>query len=231
MGHCTYCGSEAGKLTCEHIISRAVCHILWGKPTRNRAESQQFPNGCVLDLEQKIKDVCAKCNSQLSIYDEAGKRFATIIRKIDDLRGAVLPLDNDIVGWLVKTHCNIIRTAKGNFPISKNIYDALINHQPLPQNLFLLLFAGCIATQSELQKLRGGTLPYALQRVTHDQDNQIILSHLRLKLVDTCFILPSNNKYKNVANRTDSFLTKVKFSCTVRISPTLIQQGSLSLSS
>src|SRR2546430_5719400 len=93
---CVYCsGVRAAKLTREHIISKTVLEAVFGLDIRCLSRSTAAGDRMLIDEEHVIKDVCGKCNSDLSVYDEAGRDFITVIHGRLDAHGGPLPCHSE----------------------------------------------------------------------------------------------------------------------------------------
>ena len=107
---CIYCGEPMiGTASKEHVISKAVLQVPFGKDISNVTTSELFGDEFLPNHEQTIKDVCRKCNNSLSLYDVAGAELVRSLHNYYDLDQMRLAVSNKTIGWIIKTHLNFLR--------------------------------------------------------------------------------------------------------------------------
>lgn len=161
---CVYChGASGEQMSGEHVISRTVLKAIGGEEIHNVT---RLPNGKFLtDHEQIIKDVCVPCNNSLSPYDVAGRELVLELDPLLDMTGCRLAINRERLGWVVKTHLNLVRMIRDKetqraYEIDAGLLDALRNHQHLPQDRFQLLVEGWQTDQALWDVSDGKNIPY-----------------------------------------------------------------------
>jgi hypothetical protein len=213
---CIYCGnSKSSKLTGEHSISRGVFEIFF-YPIEYigiRTKSELFGDKTLANTQPRIKDVCIQCNSDLHIYDDNGKILAQAINPFADITGVKLPFNEKILGWLIKTHLNCIRTfpnkdTRKKYAFNKSIFEAIINYEPIPTDLYKL----CVEGWQGIDYLWDGPKRMNAFYYTSVELLQlrILVSDLRLKTFKTFLLLPTDSDYTNFENRSKSAIEEMK---------------------
>jgi hypothetical protein len=162
MSKCAYCGQDA-KPTREHIIPAFIYNY---QKLNGGHEGWNEKAGKVLANEAKIKDTCAKCNSEAlgsldgdakTTLDELGVFTENFLNA-----SALLKCDYDsFTRWLLKVTFNSAR-ATGNTPdIFKLLVPYMLGQDKTPDNVFIL---GAIHKPAKLttkeMKEHKGVLPY-----------------------------------------------------------------------
>jgi len=189
----------------EHIVSEAVLKTFYGRNIKNLVstrKSGQFKR--LTNYEDVIRDVCAKCNSLLTEYDNAGKLFAENIN--DCLKEDKLALDfsKETLNWLIKTHLNNIRqnSEVGNCSIivNKNIYKSLIEKKLVNKDMYSLVFQ-TVNIKSNIWKEK--KRPSSMYTTTGKINDEIAFSQITFKYINTFLLLPISGTY-------DSFKENLK---------------------
>jgi ubiquitin len=215
---CIYCNNTP--VTKEHVVNEAVYHEFFGKPMSFIVKHSQL--GEKQNRVDKIADVCGVCNNvRLQPYDHAAKILARATKNV--IRGyeSDLPFSADVVGWLLKTHCNILRrhgTPQNAANISSRIYEYLRRHETVPRELYRLVLTMFIA-DSKLFPTKQGDLPLIWKIETREFTGpRIMRSYFRMGHFESFFYLPSDNDYCGFDERATSvvreiypFLTPISF--------------------
>lgn len=205
---CVYCGSEEKKLTREHIVSKSVLKAIFGPDIENTARLPIGRGGQFLfDYEPQVRDVCGECNHALSPYDVAGVELAHAIRPYHDATGRTIPLTQDTLGWLLKTHLNEMRaTPDENFaqPRAKSsIYRALLKHNQVSLNWYRLYVEGWEGDSGWWTKDSPRSIEYLSYKGLQDAATTIYISNFRLAWLDTFLLLPMDGNYREFKARCD----------------------------
>ncbi len=215
---CIYCNnSRSSKLTVEHSISKAVFEVLFYplKHIGTRSRSEIYGDKTLINTMPSVKDVCMKCNSDLHKYDEAGKHFAKSISPFADITGIQIPFNEKILGWLIKTHLNCIRSfpnleTRKKYVINRSILNAIINYTPIPDGLYKLYIEGWQgvdylwddASTKRIQIMNFISVELLRQK--------ILVSDLRIKTLRTFLLLPADSDYTDFEDRTKSAFDEMK---------------------
>lgn len=202
---CVYCGKYK-RPSGEHVISRVVLKTIFGEKVRNFTHSELFDNNTLKDYQHKILDVCSECNSKLSIYDNAGAELVSEINQHNDLTNVKILLNEHMVGWLIKTHLNFIRL----FPdkrtskivaIKNNFFDRLINFRGPNDDLFSILVSGHKGKDYYWNENDERRISYFHYSHVSFPSQEILVSHFRIKALDTFMLLPLNGEYDDFQMR------------------------------
>lgn len=210
---CFYCGGAKGEKTSEeHVISRAVLTAIFGDPIKSVSRSPVFGGKTLQNHEQTIKDVCAGCNSALSSYDSAGVDLVSAVHRFHDARGQEIPFSENILGWLIKTHLNFMRVIKDAktgmvYPVDEAIRSALVNRTPVPHSLFALFLEG-LEGYPELWDFQGPEqVQYFYYRSGQEGSQEIVISELRVKAINTVLLIPANSSHEDFEARAFATIT------------------------
>lgn len=206
MGPCVYCG--CGKVTKEHIVNESLYHEFFGEPMSFVLQHSSL--GEKLNRVDKINDVCAVCNNvRLQPYDNAGIILARSVKGISRGRERTIPFNLDIVGWLIKTHCNIIRKYGNTSKISSEIYECLRRHETVPREIYKLVLT-VFSTDHKLFSTRQGDLPitWKIEPLEFSKP-RIMRSYLRMEHFESFFYLPSDDDYHGFDERANTVLRKI----------------------
>lgn len=206
---CVYCrGSSGARTSREHVISRAVLVAAFGSQIENVAHSEVFREGCLLDLEHVVRDVCRDCNEKLSPPDAAGARlFAELERHVDPT-GHDLPWTRETLGWLIKTHANNLRAicdreTGERYELDPAIYEALRTGGPRPADKCRLFVEG-IGGNAYLWDLSNPKrIPYFSYRTVRVRDAGVLISDVRLKWLDTFLLVDYPGESGDLQERFD----------------------------
>jgi hypothetical protein len=220
--NCVYCqGKNRSPLTKEHIISKSVLLIALGKNEKGQAnnftKSSIFGNRTLIDHEHTVKDVCKVCNEQLSSYDVAGVNLLSEIDKFYDATGKSLTLDRLKIGWLLKTHLNFIRVLPRKkdpvgYKIEDAIYKRLKSYKQIPSSLFDFFIEGWEGEPSFWDQNENRKIQYfSYKSVEFQSPANILISNLRIKIVDTFLALPADSNYTDFHTRTKLVINSMKF--------------------
>jgi hypothetical protein len=207
---CVYCGSC--HCTGEHVINESVLHEFFGDPLDFVVHIPEFgkkphekPNKVPY-----VYDVCGNCNSTLlQPYDNAAKIFGKAIKGMK--AGAQIPFTEDTLGWLIKSHCNILRNrTKSTCLVNKTIYDCLRLHQPIPKGYyqpFIFIFL----TDNKLFDTRWGPLPRTMIiDVKSFDSHRVMSSYFRIERLETYIYFPNDNDYLNFGERIRDVLKDIR---------------------
>lgn len=212
---CVYCDNKRSiKKSNEHVISESVLKVAFGENIRNVTQSDILPK-TLFDHEQKVKDICNLCNSDLSDYDIAGKKLMEFVHSFYDATNKVLDIDYQAINWLLKTHLNHMRIipskATGKYyDINKEIYKSIVAKRIVPKRLFNLYFEGWEGLDYFWDKNSAEKITYFSFRSVQIVPDEIVISNFRMKWLDTFLVLPSNNDYTNFSIRVDNAMKFVK---------------------
>ena len=204
---CVYCGTP-GKSTREHVINESVYHEFFGKPMQFIVQYSKL--GEKNNKVDRIRDVCDTCNNvRLQPYDTAAIAFAKAVKRMQTTHQ--LPFTHDTEGWLLKTHCNILRKYV-NPPrlITHGIYAALRDHTSVPRQLYHLMLFVFLA-DNKLFNTKAGMQKRTWQVAVHDFEPQRIMrSYFRLNHLETFLYLPNDDDYTDVSDRIQSVLKEIR---------------------
>lgn len=211
---CVYCQKEKASSR-EHVISETVLKIVFGDVVRNTTTSSVFNNKTLTDYQHKILDVCSDCNSSLSPYDVAGGKLVSDINKFYDASFAKIKIDSIKLGWLIKTHLNLIRLSPDkrtglHFQICQDIYTSLIKKSQIDTPLYVLAIDGYQGKEYFWDENDSKHIQYFSHKSVTFPDQEILVSNFRIKSIDTFLLLPTNNDYDNFANRCKSVRVDMK---------------------
>lgn len=233
--NCVYClGKNSNKLSREHIISRAVLEVVFGKENRNITRFDFVGNIRLLDHEHIIKDVCDYCNGKLlSPYDKAGVLLVKEIDSFYDATGKTLNIQFDSIGWLIKTHLNFIRlipekNTKKHYPIKLKIYKSLIEKNNKMFKLFNFYIEGWKGEEYFWNKYDLKNIPYFSYKHVYYPNQKVLVSNFRIKSFDTFLLIPSNANYDNFEFRKELTLKAMNergFNLQEVIMPKVIKEG------
>lgn len=202
------------KITREHVISKTVLQECFGEENSNFVTADIFGDKVLFNHEQTVKDVCKTCNETLSPYDIAGQKLLKHI--IAWSAGPLdLPINNESLNWLIKTHLNffrVIRDSESNsaYPIKQKIKNALINGRRVPSELYELLVEEWENSGGFWDVNSPDKISFFQYRSIRFRGQHIVLSNLRLRNLNTLLMLPSNKEYKNFPSRVRSCLDEIK---------------------
>lgn len=201
---CVYCNIK-NKLSREHIISKVVLKELFTDKINNVVsvrKNNQWKR--LTKYEGVIKDVCVKCNTKLSDlgYDDAGAKFIKNIDANHSNKTINLDFNREILGWIIKTHLNLIRAEKNikgeAIVINENLFKGIIEKN-IDYNWFgLMVRAMDIGPKKWISEK--GIIPVLFNEVGIINEKNIMFSHLRIKYLDTFLILPKNGEYEFFKN-------------------------------
>lgn len=203
------------KMSREHIISAIVLKTVFGDPIRNSVKAEFLGDKKLLDHEQTVKDICQECNQILSPYDIAGAKLAKVIHTFFDASNKTIPFNNEILGWIIKTHLNHLRIIKDRetnqiYPIDDEIKQNLINFQPLPLNKFILLYDAMEGAEYLWDAESPKKVNYFGYRSVRLRKQGIIISDFRFKTFTTWLVIPWDSNYNDFESRTKSALDEVE---------------------
>jgi hypothetical protein len=222
---CVYClGSRRSPLSKEHVVSAAVVKVLFGSPLRSLSYSPHLRTGFVLDHEHVVRDVCQACNSNLSGYDSAGARLAKLLVPRDDAEGLVLRFDTETLGWLLKTHLNVMRTIRdketgATYDVERTFYEALIAKSGVPDHLYRLYIEGWAGTSEFWNPEEPRHLPLLSYRTGRFRAEAVQFSTVRFKHLETLVLTPYMSGYESFDMRCRQALAGLAATHTFRWQP------------
>jgi hypothetical protein len=185
---CVYC-QRSERPTREHIISLAALKEFFGDPVRNIAKSPMFKEDQP-DFEHVIKDVCSDCNhNKLRTYDDAGKILAQQVNAMQGVENQSFDFTNETLGYLVKSHCNFLRTK--HIYAQRPIMDALLNHHPLPREMFRLAIFPFI-NETKFDPVHGEAT-WDCKLFIRESEG-IAVSYIKLKHIQTFLFISSDDR-------------------------------------
>ncbi len=203
------------KMSREHIISATVLKVVFGDPIRNSVKAEFRGNKTLLDHEHVVKDICQRCNQNLSPYDTAGAELAKELDTFYDASNKTIPFSSEILGWIIKTHLNHLRIIKDRetnqiYPIDDEIKHNLISFQPLPLNKFFLLYNAIEGTDFFWDAESPRKENYFNYRSYRLKEQGIVISDFRFKTFRTWLVIPWDANYHDFESRTKSALDEVR---------------------
>ena len=206
---CVYCNSTK-RLSREHVVNAAAFRQTFGEKLSFIVQYDTI--GEKDSRVDRIRDVCERCNNaQLQPYDKAGIQFVSAVRSLQTPAERPLPFDRNVLGWLLKTHLNILRKYGRRQPciVDQRIYESLLHKQPVSPELFRLVL--CVFNEDIKRfETRHGTLPLTWKIVTAEYETpRIMRSYFRMEHLETFLYLPSDAKYDAFAERVRTLLSKV----------------------
>jgi len=198
--HCTE------KMTREHIVSASVLKVAFGDPIRNISRADMFGSKYLVDHEAVVKDVCDKCNNvSLSPYDGAGKKLAKHLEDNKNITPLKIPFDNEILGWILKTHFNYTRVIKDvetneAYPIKQSIKNNLIKSRAVSSDQIALYVQQWEEGDQFWDAENPENMHYLQYRSIRLRNQEMVMSNFRIRQFDTMIFFPSNGEvliYKN----------------------------------
>lgn len=201
------------KLSREHVISKTVLIECFGEKILNTVSAEIFGNKILKNYEPVVKDVCTRCNSSLSPYDIAGRNLLNYIIHSNE-QNLNLPITNENLNWLIKTHLNYFRVIKDKetdsiYPVKQKIKNYLIKGKEIPHN-FYRLFVEEWENKEYFHDESTTKISFFNYRSIRFKEQKIVLSNLRLKNLNTLILLPSNKDYKHFDSRVDSCMKEIE---------------------
>lgn len=199
MKNCVYCNNYKD-ITKEHLISLGVLKEFFTNKMNNMVAIRK--NGEFKDLnkfEGIVKDVCKKCNSKISElgYDNAGIDLAKLLISQHENTTFEFIFDIPTLGWIIKTHLNLIREynyhEKWNINLNPKLFECIINGQLVESNLFVLLLSAIDLKPSIWTEFKR---PSRIETNLNFIDGKnLFYSYLRLMYLNTYLILPKDGNY------------------------------------
>lgn len=218
---CRFCGTDK-KLSREHAVSRGVLALLLGQqPGPGKLKNVMYRAGHVSGArwlqndEPVIRDVCGQCNGALGDYDSAGT--ALVSEVIGSPSPTTVRFPPLALGWLVKTHLNLIHgvpAREGLRPVAldRRIPQALISHEPVPPSLYRLFVEG-LDVPDWLWGDQYVGVPQPWTRVAGLEDQKtgtrLLVSLMSIRWLNTLFIVPANADYSNFRKVSDALLDEL----------------------
>lgn len=213
--NCFYCGNTSFTKSNEHVISNNVLQYVFGPKIRNATRSSLFNKKIIFDHEQKISDICCKCNTRLSSIDCAGLDFVKELDKYIDLTGIKIKYTINQHLWLLKTHLNFIRMIKEKYnnksiQISRKFPKNIIQNKLPSSILYMLLLNGYKGKTYYWDENDSRRIQYFSYRHVSFSSENIICSNFTIKALDTFLLLPNNRVYANFFEKCLSVLEVMK---------------------
>lgn len=206
---CVYCGSTA-KISGEHVINHSVFREFFGAQMGFIVQHPEF--GEKDNRVDRLRDVCESCNNKkLQPYDNAALIFAKSVNTLRVGVSQTLPFSVDVLGWLVKTHLNILRKYSNWYPclIHRQLYDHLRDHRPIPAVLYRLVFSVFLEDRKLYQTKRGELALTWKVATTRYQVQRIMRSYFRLRNLETFLYLPDDAVYRDFPARVSEVLRTI----------------------
>ncbi len=207
---CIYCG-KTSNLSSEHLVSASVLKVLYGPKIENMHHGKKGGEWKMLkNFEGVIKDVCQDCNTKLSIngFDDAGCTLANEILNSEDGQALKLTFNNKTLGWLLKTHLNLVRDAIPSLPkhieIDKDILQSIKDGDPVVNNSYIFV---CQAIDVPGDVWQYVSSLNAQVGVVNEHD--LVISQLRIRQFDTFFIFSSSSNLKDISSKEDVALVSI----------------------
>jgi len=169
----------------------------------------------LIDHEQTIKDLCAKCNNQSLVhYDAEGIVFIKAFKDTYNAENSNLIFNTKILGWIIKTHLNHIRLFKDkkhdeHYSINQTLIHELIDGEIHSFSLFQLFIEGWQGEEYFWDPESPQKISFFSYTSVQFIRQEILVSNLRLKFLDTFLFLPSNDNYFNFDNRVKETLNEM----------------------
>ena len=198
-------------MTGEHALSKSVHDFIFYpiEYIGTRTWCSLYGNKPLINSYPRVRDVCKQCNSDLHEYDDHGKILMQAIKPFPDITGVKIPFDEKILGWLIKTHLNLIRAfpnkeSRKKYVFNKSILNGIISYTPIPTNLYRLCVEGWQGAdylwdgQKRINALYFFSCELLRQRT--------LVSDLRLQTFKTFLIVPADSDYTDFESRSmDAF--------------------------
>lgn len=212
MKKCIYCGKSSIKMSNEHIVSKTVLREIFGSPIRNIVK---YGDKKFIDHEHTIKDVCITCNSNLSHYDNEGKKIAKLVASHYTALNFKFPYNVLSINWLVKTHLNQLRIIKDietstYYKVSDQIYDKIINYEFPSSHLLKIYIEGWEGLDYFWDIKSDKRIQYLSYKSVRFKSQNIIVSNFRFKFIDTFLFLPYLEDYSDFNSRVYSVLEEMR---------------------
>ena len=208
------------QLTKEHVISNSVLKQLNKRESGSITQADVYNNKILFNHEQVIRDVCKKCNNiSLSIYDNAGKELVINLINSTSNEPLNIPFTEAHLGWLLKSHFNFFRVIKNSldnkpFKVQQRIKNALIKHKKIPTDSFIILARNLDNTPEVWGDVETKHSLPVLPQIHYNSKiilpQEIVISRLTIRQLDTVLILPSNGVYKKFEKRADDSMYILK---------------------
>lgn len=206
---CRYCG-ESRRLTQEHAISAGVIGVLLDQQrTSSKFKNIGYRAGRVsgqlwlLNDEPTIGDLCGECNRKSSSFDAAGVELVRYIVATNDPRTPLI-FTSDSLGWIVKTHLNLLHGTPQNEDIRLTTLDMRVREsmrrgQPVPSQTYRLYAEG-IDVPKEVWDSTYVGMPRYWAQVTglYDGTAKIMMSMLSIGWLNTLFFIPAEASYDGI---------------------------------
>lgn len=202
------------KLSREHVISKSVLAAVFGSPIRNSVQSDVLGEKILLDHQAVVKDVCRRCNSDLSPYDIAGALLVKELMPSFNAEGLRITVTRETIGWLLKTHLNYFRVIKDSltqksYPVDQEIKSSLINSHSLPCSKFKFFVHGIAGLPYYLDANDPRRISWFSYLSLRLLQQNIVVSELRIKCINTWLLLPVNGNYEDFDARVSSTLSEL----------------------
>ncbi len=162
------------------------------------------------NFEGVIKDVCQDCNTKLSIngFDDAGCTLAKEVLNSADSKPLKLTFNTKTLGWLIKTHLNLIRDAIPTLPkhieIDEELFKSLRDGNQVMNNSYIFV---CQAIDVPSDVWQYVSSLNAQVGVVNEHD--LVISQLRIRQLDTFFIFSSSSSLKDISIKEDIALVSI----------------------
>jgi hypothetical protein len=210
MAQCIYCNAISN-ISTEHLVSASVLRELYGPKIKNMHHGKKGGEWKLLpNFEGVIKDVCRECNTKLSNlgYDTAGAILTKEIMNNPDEQPVELTFNQFTLGWLLKTHLNLVRDAIPTLPkqisINQHIFTSLIKGEIVDSNNYMMI---CQAIDMPNETWKKVSSMNAQVGVVNEHD--LVISQLRIRQLDTFFVFSSNDKLRDISEKEDTALVSV----------------------
>lgn len=205
---CVYCKQDK-KPSNEHVISKSVLQAVFGVKIRNISGSSLFSKQLLVDHEQTICDVCEKCNSLLTKYDESGALLVSEIDRYYDLTSKAISFNTLKLGWLLKTHLNFLRMIPRKdthefYEFESILLTQIKEYIPIDFTFFSLLLNGWKGKDYFWKEDDERKISYFSYKSIEFPNQRIVVSNLRIKALDTFIFFPSDCNYDSFKSRCSS---------------------------
>lgn len=199
---CVYCNTGF-KISSEHLVSASVLKVLYGPKIENTHHGKKGGQWKTLNnFEGVIKDVCRDCNSKLSHigYDNAGRVLASEIISSTDKQPLCLTFNKLTLGWLLKTHLNIIRDSMPTLPrqieLDKKIFHNIQSGEP-PADKSYMFICQAIDIPSSIWSY----VSSLNTQVSIVNEYDLVISQLRIRQFDTFFVFSASGSLEDISEK------------------------------